>query len=102
MPDQDLIAEGRAAQAKGTAAWSLWRAANCASLLDELEQAHARIAELEAARDQIATRLQRHRSSSTRNHSTGEYKNPVREGYDRGLTESLALLGVDAKEKFDV
>lgn len=38
MSDQDLVVEGRAAQAKGAAAWSLWRAANCAGLLDELER----------------------------------------------------------------
>lgn len=57
-----------------------------------------RIAELEAGRDKIAEILARHRGTSTRNMRTGEYKNPVREGYDRGLTKALALLGVDARE----
>lgn len=49
-------------------------------------------------RDQITAMLDKHRGSSTRNFVTGEYKNRARHGYDRALTEVLALLGVDATE----
>jgi hypothetical protein len=49
-------------------------------------------------RDLIAAKLQKHREVSTRYVATGGYKNPVREGYDRGLTDALKMLGVDAAE----
>lgn len=38
----------------------------------------------------IAAKLERHRTTSTR--IDGAYKNPVREGYDRGLSDALALI----------
>ncbi|WP_306358770.1 MULTISPECIES: hypothetical protein [unclassified Nocardia] len=65
---------------------------------EDTAKMRARITELESGRDQIATKLANHRATSTRCFSTGEYKNPVRQGYDRGLTEALALLGIDAQE----
>lgn len=47
---------------------------------------------VQRARNRIAELLAKHRGSSTRNLTTGEYKNPVREGYDRGLADALAVL----------
>lgn len=44
-------------------------------------------ADLEALRDRLTTTLNRHRTSSTR---IGDgYKNPAREGYDRGLSDAI-------------
>lgn len=43
--------------------------------------------DLEALRERLMKTLLKHRSTSTR---MGEsYKNPVREGYDRGLTHAI-------------
>jgi hypothetical protein len=46
-------------------------------------------ADLEALRDKLAKRLTEHRAISTRHMETGEYKNPVRKGYDIALTEVI-------------
>lgn len=69
-----------------------------ADMAAELLNLRARVAELEEARHQIAAKLGGHRGSSTRGLG-GQYKNPVRQGYDRGLTDALALLGIDMEEK---
>lgn len=55
--------------------------------------------ELSDVRDQLVAKLDKHRATSTR--CDGDYKNPVRKGYDRALTEVLGLLGVDATEAHD-
>lgn len=44
---------------------------------------------LEALREQFVKRLAEHRAISTRHMTTGEYKNPVRKGYDMALAEVI-------------
>ncbi|WP_327139389.1 hypothetical protein [Nocardia sp. NBC_01327] len=65
------------------------------------EHAEARVAELEQQavtfHDQMEHRLDNHRATSTRL-ANGDYKNPVRQGYDRALTEVLAMLTAEAAD----
>lgn len=53
--------------------------------------------DLTRIRGAIVTKLERHRGTSTMD-GHGGYKNPVREGYDKGLTDALALLDGDPDE----
>lgn len=50
---------------------------------------------LQRARARIVHRLRDHRATSTQNIHTGQYKNPIREGYDRGLTAALAIIDAE-------
>lgn len=67
-----------------------------ARLASELLEAREQITELEVRLrgfvEEIDRRLSKHRTSSTQNVTTGEYKNPVRKGYDMALTEVLDLM----------
>lgn len=53
---------------------------------------------LDELRTQLLEKLALHRGGSPR-WFDGEYKTPVRKGYDVALVEVLALLGVDATER---
>jgi hypothetical protein len=50
---------------------------------------------LAALRAQIVAELERHRGTSTR--CGDEYKNPVRKGYDLGLTKALDMIDQEQK-----
>lgn len=57
----------------------------------------AELIEWRGLRARIATKLERHRVTSSRI-GGGQYKNPVREGYDRGLTDALAFIASITEE----
>ncbi|MGW5519071.1 hypothetical protein [Nocardia africana] len=46
-------------------------------------------ADVEALRDKLTKALSDHRATSTRHMTTGEYKNPIREGFDHGLVHAI-------------
>lgn len=54
-------------------------------------------ARLRTVRDELKTKLALHRGTSTRLIG-GEYKNPVRKGYDIALTEAIELLDAQIKD----
>ncbi|WP_280503017.1 hypothetical protein [Nocardia farcinica] len=58
----------------------------------------AELIEWRGLRARITARLEKHRTSSTVNIHTGEYKNPARRGYDMALTEVLAIIDAIAEE----
>ncbi|MEV4127094.1 hypothetical protein [Nocardia sp. NPDC049707] len=53
------------------------------------------MSELAPLRAQIAAELDKHRATSTR--CDDDYKNPVRKGYDLGLTKALELIDQETK-----
>lgn len=53
---------------------------------------------LQRARARIVETLRDHRATSTQNIHTRQYKNPIREGYDRGLTAALAIIDAQIGE----
>lgn len=53
------------------------------------------MSDLATLRAQIAAELERHRGTSTR--CGDDYKNPVRKGYDLGLSKALDLIDQEQK-----
>lgn len=60
----------------------------------------AELIEWRQLRTRITARLEKHRITSSR--IGHQYKNPVREGYDRGLTDALAFIASITEESSDV
>lgn len=50
-------------------------------------------------RDSVKAKLEHCLMTGTINSQTGEYKNPIRTGYDRAMTEVLTLI--DEQERFE-
>ncbi|MEV2222774.1 hypothetical protein AB0E01_23190 [Nocardia vinacea] len=50
------------------------------------------MSDLQTLRAQVVAKRENCRTTATVNLRTGEYKNPIRQGYDRAMTEVLELV----------